>query len=106
MRQEGERKEDRGLGKKGGGGARRAGKAGPNLAVSYFRTVPWDLGPEILGEGSLAVQMLLIHVSSGSHQLLLADRAEAGEKAGHLALVPGDGSVSSEPGRVCGCRWQ
>lgn len=103
----GRRKEGRQrAGKEGGGGAHRAGKAGPNLAVSYFRTVPWDLGPEILGEGSLAVQMLLIHVSSGSHQLLLADRAEAGEKAGHLALVPGDGSVSSEPGRVCGCWWQ
>lgn len=103
----GRRKEGRQrAGKEGGGGTHRAGKAGPNLAVSYFRTVPWDLGPEILGEGSLAVQMLLIRVSSGSHQLLLADRAEAGEKAGHLALVPGDGSVSSEPGRVCGCRWQ
>ena len=36
---EGEGKEDRGLGKKGEG-AHRAGKAGPNLAVSYFRTVP------------------------------------------------------------------
>lgn len=79
MRQEGERKEDRGLGKKEGG-AHRAGKAGPNLAVSYFRTVPWDLRPEILGEGSLAVQMLLIHVSSGSHQLLLADGGERQER--------------------------
>ena len=38
VRQE-EGKEDRGLGKKGEG-AHRAGKAGPNLAVSYFRTVP------------------------------------------------------------------
>lgn len=32
-----------------GEGAHRAGNAGPNLAVSYFRTVPWDLRPEILG---------------------------------------------------------
>lgn len=39
VQQEGEGKEDRGLGKKGEG-AHRAGKAGPNLAVSYFRTVP------------------------------------------------------------------
>lgn len=47
-RKEGEKKEDGGLGEKGGG-AHRAGNAGPNLAVSYFRTVPWDLRPEILG---------------------------------------------------------
>ena len=48
VRQEGEGKEDRGLGKKGGG-AHRAAKAGPNLAVSYFRTVPW--GPQTRDTG-------------------------------------------------------
>lgn len=48
VEQEGERKEDRGLGEKGEG-AHGAGKAGPNLAVSYFRTVPW--GPQTRNTG-------------------------------------------------------
>lgn len=33
------------------GGAHRAGKAGPNLAVSYFRTVPWGPRTKDIGGG-------------------------------------------------------
>lgn len=49
-RKEGGRKEDSGLGKKQcGGDTHSVGKAGPNLAVSYFRTVPW--GPQTRDTG-------------------------------------------------------
>lgn len=57
----GRRKGDRKLGKKWEG-PHRAGKAGLNSTGSYFRTVPWDLRPEILGEGSLLVLMRPVHI--------------------------------------------
>lgn len=49
---EGEGNEDRELGKKGEG-AHGAGKAGPNLAVSYFRAVPWGLWTRGTGGGGV-----------------------------------------------------
>lgn len=48
--QEGKREEDTGLDKKGEG-AHGAGKAGSNLAVSYFRTVPWGPQTRDIGGG-------------------------------------------------------
>lgn len=47
--QEGERKEDRGG--QGAAGSCGAGKAGPNSAASYFRTVPWGLQTRNIGGG-------------------------------------------------------
>lgn len=83
------------------GGTHRAGKAGPNLAVSYFRTVPWGPQTRDPGGGESGVQTLLFHVS-WSGRPLLTDKGEEGEKAGLPALVlGGDGSWLAEPERVC-----
>lgn len=102
VRQEGERKEDRGLGKKQcGGDTHSAGKAGPNLAVSYFRTVPW--GPQTRDPGGGGSGCANALTSQEAVSCSRTDKREGGEKARLLALVLGDRSLLSGPERVCGC---
>ena len=85
------------------GGAHRAGNAGPNLAVSYFRTAPWgprsrDTGGGQSGCANAPGPRLLQKLSAAPG----LPRERGRRESGLPALVLGDASLLSEPGGPVG----